>query len=682
MDNATGTSAKPAYSHTVSLRVNHRPQPIAVAHALAEAVVTSTIGVPAEVRLKFRDQEHRLAEAMNMNFATPLIVGVRTEHDKSPVQVFDGEITGFGTEYDTQNGTFTIVYGHDRSHRLRRGYPDKIYTEMTLGEIARDILGRHSLTLEKSLDRTIAAVRYRHKPQERLSDWDLLNTLARRYGAHIVTNGKVVTLARPSIDRAGAFEITHGSNLKALRAAASVDGQVDSVEARTWHSDSKKPQPFVVATGNSTQEFKIDSAGMAAGPHAASRLFEAAKHTGARLAATSYALQEDTKILAQTMARAVTNAFADFEATIEFAPTLHAGSAVRLRNVGPPFAGTYIATTVRHEVYENEFSTVVSFAGSAHGLVENNLRQVAGVEIGIVDKVKDDPHQHGAVKLKFPWLSDKYVSDWARTVQFGGTGGGGILSPSVGDEVLVAFEQGRLDRPYVIGGLYNGIDKPTHHSTPLVDSGGHVNRKSLSNRKGDRLELLETSDEGSGDQGIRLTTCDQKFRIELDRRNGRIIIDADGPVEITARNNDLRLHADKEIFIEGKNGINLTSEKGPVAVKSNTEFSVTSEKVEVNTSGKAGITLNSNNGPVTVKPTTEFSVTSEKVDINASGKGGVKFTASAGTFDVTADSVALHGNNDSKITAQTVEVGADGTNTVTIHGNNVNISKKVDIGGS
>lgn len=48
----------------------------------------------------------------------------------------------------------------------------------------------------------------------------------------------------------------------------------------------------------------------------------------------------------------------------------------------------------------------------------------------------------GRVKLTFPWLSDTYVSDWARTVQFGaGKDRGATIVPEVGDEVLVSFEK-------------------------------------------------------------------------------------------------------------------------------------------------------------------------------------------------------------------------------------------------
>ncbi|BFO14751.1 hypothetical protein SHKM778_11390 [Streptomyces sp. KM77-8] len=32
--------------------------------------------------------------------------------------------------------------------------------------------------------------------------------------------------------------------------------------------------------------------------------------------------------------------------------------------------------------------------------------------------------ESGAVKLTFPWLDDTYVTDWVRSVQWGGKGGG------------------------------------------------------------------------------------------------------------------------------------------------------------------------------------------------------------------------------------------------------------------
>ena len=65
------------------------------------------------------------------------------------------------------------------------------------------------------------------------------------------------------------------------------------------------------------------------------------------------------------------------------------------------------------------------------------------------------------VKVKFPWLDDAVSSDWARVV-FPGAGKRPRVAfmPEVDDEVLVCFEQGDFRRPYVLGGLFNGVDTP------------------------------------------------------------------------------------------------------------------------------------------------------------------------------------------------------------------------------
>src|SRR5258708_16022192 len=83
-----------------------------------------------------------------------------------------------------------------------------------------------------------------------------------------------------------------------------------------------------------------------------------------------------------------------------------------------------------------------------------------GVEIGIVTNVQD-ADQLGRVKVCFPRLPGKPESDWVRVVQpAAGAGRGFYWIPEVNDEVLVAFERGEAHRPYVVGALWNGKDKP------------------------------------------------------------------------------------------------------------------------------------------------------------------------------------------------------------------------------
>jgi uncharacterized protein involved in type VI secretion and phage assembly len=96
------------------------------------------------------------------------------------------------------------------------------------------------------------------------------------------------------------------------------------------------------------------------------------------------------------------------------------------------------------------------------------VSRISGVTIGLV-KSLDDPEGLGRVQLTFPWMSeDEPESNWARiAVPMAGAERGMQFMPEVGDEVLVAFEQGELRLPYVLGGLWNGEDKPPRDDPKL-----------------------------------------------------------------------------------------------------------------------------------------------------------------------------------------------------------------------
>jgi len=80
--------------------------------------------------------------------------------------------------------------------------------------------------------------------------------------------------------------------------------------------------------------------------------------------------------------------------------------------------------------------------------------KIIGVTIGLVKEVDDQ----GRLKLYFPVL--ELNSDWARVaVPMAGKERGFQFMPEVDDEVLVAFDQGDVNAPYVLGYLWNGVDK-------------------------------------------------------------------------------------------------------------------------------------------------------------------------------------------------------------------------------
>jgi uncharacterized protein involved in type VI secretion and phage assembly len=82
------------------------------------------------------------------------------------------------------------------------------------------------------------------------------------------------------------------------------------------------------------------------------------------------------------------------------------------------------------------------------------------VEALVVDVF--DPEKEGRVKVQFPWFDEDMVTEYCRVCQlYAGNGYGALFVPEVGDEVLVSFIHGDMRLPVILGGLYNGKDKPS-----------------------------------------------------------------------------------------------------------------------------------------------------------------------------------------------------------------------------
>ncbi len=126
-----------------------------------------------------------------------------------------------------------------------------------------------------------------------------------------------------------------------------------------------------------------------------------------------------------------------------------------------------------------------------------NGRVRRGVATAVVT-ANDDPEKRGRVKLQYPWAQELGDSDWVRVTTLGaGDGYGFYFVPEVGDEVLISFADGDVDRPFVIGTLWNGEHKPPGESDPAPAV------KQIRTKEGNSLVI---SDE-SGKTGITITTA-------------------------------------------------------------------------------------------------------------------------------------------------------------------------------
>lgn len=162
--------------------------------------------------------------------------------------------------------------------------------------------------------------------------------------------------------------------------------------------------------------------------------------------------------------------------------------------------------------------------------------RVFGVVVGIVTN-NQDPNGMGRVKVRLPWLSDSEETFWARiAVPMAGGDRGTWFLPEVDDEVLVAFEQGDVRFPYVLGALWNGKDAP-----PADNGDGKNNLRLIKSRSG---HVIKLNDE-DGKETIEILDKDGKNTIVIDSAKGTITITADKDITLSAPQGTITLDAQK-----------------------------------------------------------------------------------------------------------------------------------------
>lgn len=153
--------------------------------------------------------------------------------------------------------------------------------------------------------------------------------------------------------------------------------------------------------------------------------------------------------------------------------------------------GRFLVTAVYHHIdgvghYYNTFEGVV--ADTERIPVRQYEKPLADMQLAMVED-NEDPNGQGRVKVKFKWeCTCNDVSEWLRVVSPNAgssdkvsTNRGFTFVPEKGDQVVVAFEEGNIARPLVLGSVYHGKSG--------TGGGASNNVKSLTTRSGSTVTL-------------------------------------------------------------------------------------------------------------------------------------------------------------------------------------------------
>jgi phage protein D len=588
-------------SNTCLVEIDGKPAPDDIAPLLVSAYVDDSQQLPDTFVLRFRDQNRMVLSKTGTKVGSLIKISVQVADATQPDPLIAGEVTALEAEYD-QGGTFTVIRGYDQTHRFFRGRQTASYQQMTASDIATKIAQRAGLQVgEVTATKTV----FDHYSQAGQTDWEVLSALARANNLDIAVREGKFSFSAPAVASTAPqasgtantdpLVLQLGKDLLRFRSILTSAGQVGKVEVRGWDVATKNA---LTATEDAvTTRIELPTVT----PQALAKTFGNPTYVATDV---PYRTQAEVDEAAKALADEVASAFAEFEGTARGNPKLRAGAAVSVDGLGEPFDGKYTITTSRHRFdpvtgYTTSFSvtgrrdrTLLGLASSGRG------KAPAGIVIGQVSDAAD-PEKAGRVKLTFPWLSADYVSDWARTVQAGaGKDRGWQVVSEVGDEVLVAFEQGDFRRPTVIGGLFNGMDTMPRGPVDLVDGGtGRINRRSMVSRLGHRVDLVDAS----GKEGVRVATTDEKLKLIMDHSGTTITLYADG-----------------KVVIEGTQGVTIDSASANMELKGN----------QIALKATGGVTVDGGSGAVDVKAGSQLSLTGLSAKLEGSTTTEVKGGAS------------------------------------------------------
>lgn len=182
-----------------------------------------------------------------------------------------------------------------------------------------------------------------------------------------------------------------------------------------------------------------------------------------------------------------------------------------------------------------------------------------GIIIGEVISL-EDPEKIGRVKVKYPNLQDQQ-SNWARLVTLmAGPDRGSRFVPEIGDEVLVAFEQGDPTRPYILGALWSKTDTPPEDDGKQTEN----NWRYFKSRSGHVIRFDDTS----GAEKIEFIDKDQAHKITIDTSGKKIEIICDnGDVNVAAKAGKVDVQA-SEVTVKSTGNMTLDA-TGTMTIKGN-----------------------------------------------------------------------------------------------------------------
>jgi type VI secretion system secreted protein VgrG len=299
--------------------------------------------------------------------------------------------------------------------------------------------------------------------------------------------------------------------------------------------------------------------------------------------------------------------------------TLRVGSIIEvlddredLKEKGTDKYGQYIITHLTHEFgsrgesYSNHFEAIPADKEIPPLSISPDPPSCEMQEAVVLEN--NDPDGMGRVKVQFIWQKETgETTPWIRVATpYMGADKGFYFLPELDDQVLVAFEHGHPERPYVLTGMYHGQAKPEHQDPD--------NFKKALKTKG-KHEILMNDE--SGNEKMSLFSPKD---FEATAEKGEMNLSAKTTITIKSSGGDITVSTPKNISIDANGNITIEA-KGDITI----------EAININLKGKKSINLEA--PQIAIKAQAKLEASGAQVEIegkaSAALKGGAKLDVSA-----------------------------------------------------
>ncbi|TAJ15409.1 hypothetical protein DMA11_01875 [Marinilabiliaceae bacterium JC017] len=264
--------------------------------------------------------------------------------------------------------------------------------------------------------------------------------------------------------------------------------------------------------------------------------------------------------------------------------------------------GEYMVTTITHKCisagnYENNFEAL-----PLEVVIPPYTNVMASPRCNTqTAKVTDnnDPLGMGRVRVQFNWQTNA-MSPWLRvSLPHTGADKGMYFVPEVEDEVVVEFEGGNAEKPFVAGCLYHGNAKPDSFVNETNDI------KAIRTRGGHTIQFTDTE----GEEKIEIFDNEGSIII-FDTQAKSLTINSTENIEISAKN--ISISAEENIKIGAQGNIEVAAE-GDLSNMANGNLALQS----------AGDTTLASDGGITIEATADTSLTGQNISAEGKVKAGM-----------------------------------------------------------